>query len=206
MKKIPFYRVNLWYSLTINPENRYQYLGSDHRYTNFIRWLKAELREIFETTGVTYVGNVELSEPKKLLDSVGPRLHFHGMFKFKDNAQIFKFLLLGLNRMARIGQVDIDTVGDLPTWVDYCRKHEMVMKRDSILSNNYTIEKHYVANTLHTYEAPEGLPQGRGLDGLAKEAQANVSVGSEASEATKPSGRKRSKPVSIKDWVNPLDA
>lgn len=204
-EKTPFYVINRWYSITINPEDRYQCWASENRYLNFRRWFRAECLEIFPLP-LVYVGNIELSEPRNLNESKGPRLHFHGMFKFTDNAQIFKFLLLGLNRAARMGHVDIDTVGDLPTWIKYCRKHELVMPKDSSLSNHYTIQDHYVSNTLHSYEAPEGLPQGRGSDGLAKEAQANVSVGSEASEATKPVRRKRQKQVSIKDWVNPLDA
>lgn len=207
MKNTPFYVINKWYCLTINPEDRYQQWASENRYVNFMRWFKNEMTEIFGYGKTIYVGNVELSEPRELNESKGPRLHFHGMFRFKDNSDIFKFLLLGLNRMARMGHVNIDTVGDLAVWTQYCRKHEAVMPTKTCsLSNHYTVWDHYVANTLDQYEAPEGLPQGRGSDGLAKEAQADVSEGSEASVATKPVRRKRCKRVSIKDWVNPLDA
>jgi len=205
MKNNPFYKINVWYSITINPEDRNQYFGTPNRYVNFMRWIRGELFEIFPLPMV-YVGNVELSEPKNLTLGMGPRLHFHGMFKFKDNAQIFKFLLMGLNRAARGGHVDIDTVGNVPTWISYCRKHEMVMPKDACLSNHYTVQDHYLLNTLHSYESPEGTAQAGGSDGLVKEGVVDVSLGNDPSVTKNLIRRKRSKQVSIIDWVAPSDA
>lgn len=132
-----YYKVDHYYSVTINPNDQYQYFGSPDRFKKF-RNTMYELLLGASPQGLNYHFIIELSEPREIKPgSEGPRYHLHGWIQFKHNEGIFNFLDHILYQWSRLSYVEIDTVSDLESWEKYKRKQSHIFNknRNIILSN-----------------------------------------------------------------------
>lgn len=135
-----FYVKDKYYSVTINPEDKYQHQGTPGRFKAF-KSLMYELFLSLSAQHIDYKFNIELSEPKNNRFGSGPRYHVHGWIRFRSNHSIFQFLDNTYYRWTRIGHVDIDTVDDLKIWELYMTKQQHLFKTmDPVLTNLYLKE------------------------------------------------------------------
>lgn len=159
-----FYQKVKWYSVTINPCDSHQKFNTLNRFDNFVKMMKTMFYEIFDSKGIAYIGNIEVSEPRKLIESKGPRLHWHGRILFNKNEQIFQWLTEDLGKLARLGSVDIDIINDIVVWDHYCRKQTCIMPEKACLYNSYTILMIQMKNAESFVSPPEGDGVSRGGD------------------------------------------
>lgn len=129
--KESFYKTGTIYSLTLNPEDKYQFSGKvDRRHK-----IKETYRSILDECGADYKLKMEFSEPNGMMKQgyFGPRLHYHGTIQFKNNSCLYEFLNITLRKLLSIGIVDIDVCNDPTIWWDYCTKQKIIKdKLDSI--------------------------------------------------------------------------
>jgi len=109
------------YAVTINPSDKYQYFGKDGRLDAFMRYW-ALFFSHFHNIG--YSLQVELSEPVTGSEKGEqlPRLHFHGVFRFCDNASIRDFLLEYAVSLSKTARYSIKPLDDPTKWDTYCHK------------------------------------------------------------------------------------
>ncbi len=135
MNPIPkdlFYVKHKWYSLTLNPCDKYQYLGCVNRFKKFIDMIN-ELFIHYPSIGIHYVFWIELSEPRELSHlSAGSRLHIHGKIKMFSQKAVRTFLLQELYKLSRYGQLKIDTISNEILWEDYCKKQQKIIDTSAI--------------------------------------------------------------------------
>ncbi len=131
-----FYKINTWYSITINPCDKYQFFGNIDRLQKFRNYFY----ELFVSNWCQYEMFIELSEPRGTLiyKYQGPRLHLHGKIKFSGKAMMIAFLLDGVRRLCHVGSIDIDSIDDTDVWLTYCTKQKHLHSRITRLSN-YTL-------------------------------------------------------------------
>lgn len=125
------------YSITICPKDTLQFFGKEKRMEKFIDVIN-EVFLTFSAHRIDYILFTELSEPKKTTLSQspnGPRLHLHGVIRFRYNLSIKWFLLQGYYKLTRIGIIDFDTIKDMSTWLSYCQKQQHIMMKKPI--SNY---------------------------------------------------------------------
>ena len=120
-------KTKTYYSITLNPSDKSQFLGNPNRYSKF----HTRIYNILIDLKVQYDLNIEISEPSgmKTQGYSGPRLHLHGIIYFKTREQLQNFLLKGYYEITRISSIDIDTIENLQTWSDYCQKQHILPKR-----------------------------------------------------------------------------
>lgn len=131
-----FFVSHRWYSITICPNDKYQYFGHNNRLDKFINLLN-EITLTFKSFGIVYIFWIELSEPRSKSIN-GPRLHTHGIIKFCSNKSVRKFLLDFYYLLSRIGILDFDTINNLDKWIKYCTKQQKIIKTEPITNfQNY---------------------------------------------------------------------
>lgn len=122
------YEKKVWYSITINPSDKYQYIGKSDRLKlvqNFIYEQMLPLR----TSKIHYRYSLDISQPSKVgADSLGPRVHLHGRIAFACTGSILDWQLQHMYRLSRWGHVDIDTIKSLDEWDTYCDKYNHITK------------------------------------------------------------------------------
>jgi len=117
-----------WYSMSINPDDQHQYFGKDDRLEKFRNYLHANLL-FLKNWHIDYCFHLELSEPTSNEKSKnGPRLHVHGIIRFRSTLSIKNFLLHGFYKLTRWSMIDIDTISDPDVWYEYCTKQQIIMK------------------------------------------------------------------------------
>lgn len=131
-----FYKKDTYYSVTINPEDKFQYMGTADRFKRF-RSLMYELFISLSAQHISYKFRIELSEPRTNKFGSGPRYHVHGWILFKSNHSIWQFLDNTFYRWTRIGHVDIDSIEDLDKWEKYMSKQSHIFKVSPILSSDH---------------------------------------------------------------------
>lgn len=132
-----YYVPDKWYSITINPSEKYQHFGHPNRLTKF----ENEVSEVFRGCAehVEFLFYVELSEPRgNLIGSVskttgscnhqGSRLHIHGIFRLIGNNGVREFLLTYMYKWLQLGFTNIDTCDDMDKWERYCKKQQVIMR------------------------------------------------------------------------------
>lgn len=126
-----------WYAITIKPDDKHQYFGKVDRLQKF----RSHVHEAFLfLTGyhIDYTFNIELSEPKtnEKWSKNGPRLHLHGIIRFKSTLSIKNFLLHGIYNLTRWCLYDLDTIGHMDIWYNYCHKQEHIMNTEPITNDD----------------------------------------------------------------------
>lgn len=129
-----FFKKDSYYSVTINPEDKFQYMGTPDRFKRF-RSLMYELFLSLSAQHIRYKFNIELSEPKNNKHGSGPRYHVHGWILFRSTHSIFQFLDNTYYRWTRLGHVDIDSINDLSKWEKYMSKQAHIFRISPILSS-----------------------------------------------------------------------
>lgn len=123
-----FYIPKVWYAITIAPTDKYQFAGKELRMTRFKNFINEQLM-VWTKYKIQYHFNMELSEPKLIKsNSIGPRLHLHGMIRFKCRMAVLKFLTNVLYDVSRFAQIDIDSINDMGVWYNYITKQEEIFK------------------------------------------------------------------------------
>ncbi len=118
-----YYKLCKWYSITLNPIDKYQYFNSPNRFKRF----KSFIYEQLLTFPAKYELFIEISEPHGMHTQgySGPRLHLHGKIQFNTNKDRYMFLSNGYYKLLRFCSVDIDTIDDLRKWYKYCTKQHI---------------------------------------------------------------------------------
>jgi len=121
-----FLEKDTYYSITLNASDKYQYVGksSKDRMALFRANYYAILIGMEDTNYLLYT---EISEPRNVNSTIGPRLHLHGFIKFKTNSAIKEFLLSTHYKLNRLGIVDMDTCEDQDYWRSYCKKQQHIV-------------------------------------------------------------------------------
>lgn len=132
-----FYEAQKTYSLTIAPSDYNQgfndktYMVKIYRYSvDYIDRLKnvtTKLNEILlpYNRDIQYILHTDISEPRDINGNI-PRIHFHGVIRFKTNDKILKWLLSILPQLSTFGIVNIDTIDDMNHWEKYCKKYDHI--------------------------------------------------------------------------------
>lgn len=127
----PKYKPGIVYTLTINPNDQHQYmtcpkksLGDYDRLEQF-RTFAQNLITSISINGIICNMNIDVSSPfQKSEKKSCARLHLHGCIYFSDVTAIQWFHLYGATYIFDIGTMEMDTIDDFDTWIDYCTKTE----------------------------------------------------------------------------------
>lgn len=131
----PFYETNKKYSITLNPQDKYQFFGKPDRFRRFRNHVYENLLHL-DANEVDYELIIEISEPHefKTVPYQGPRLHMHGVILFKNISSLGYFLTTGYTKIIKWSSIDIDTIGDMDKWISYCKKQHIF--KNNRLSNS----------------------------------------------------------------------
>lgn len=118
-----------WYSVTVNPDDKHQFFGKVDRLQKFREHMHNGLL-FLKAMHIDYHFILECSEPKsnEKWSKLGPRLHCHGIIRFRSTLSIKNFLMVGMYNLTRWCMYDIDTIGDINDWKAYCTKQCHIMK------------------------------------------------------------------------------
>lgn len=126
-----FYEKQKWYSLTIKPIDKHQYIHKEDRLSRFVQFVNEQLL-CWDTYKFKYRLYVDISEPKQVNHlSVGPRLHLHGIILFPCTKSVLNWSLYAQTRLGQWSSIDIDTVKDMEHWIGYCSKYKKYTKLKS---------------------------------------------------------------------------
>ena len=128
-----FYEPDKWYWITYNPEDKCQYLGKVDRLERFRQHIADKLKII----NIIYYVVIEFSEPRGERPRAysGPRLHIHGLIKFKDTKTVLQWLNYGMYYWCKQGRLDIDTPQKLEDCFKYMRKQRILKIQYSNIYN-----------------------------------------------------------------------
>lgn len=133
VKKAPrapklFYQKNTLYSITINPNDQFQFKKKGQRRVSMFHNHFYEHFLSYTTNRIEYNLHLDISEPRQMTVDKYPRLHFHGTILFKTNGSIRDWLTYLLPDLLSKAYVDIDTVDDAGIWYDYMTKFDHISK------------------------------------------------------------------------------
>lgn len=119
-----FYNLHTWYSITLCPNDQYQF------YFKADRLIKVRANYLKVLTLGDYIPDcymiLEISEPRGKIQGSGPRLHYHGVIRFNNNDSLLQFMLYKIPRLLKLGIIDIDTIQDKKVWVKYMNKQHII--------------------------------------------------------------------------------
>lgn len=119
------FKVGECYALTLTPEDKNQFFDNKERYRKFHNRIFNTMMDL----EIDYDLVIEITEPIGFkIWYEGPRLHCHGMIRFRTRKLLSKFLLHGHRSLCKLGGVDIDTVDDPEIWSTYCKKQKILPK------------------------------------------------------------------------------
>lgn len=117
-----FYEQDLKYEITINPEKQYQMKVDRMQkvYADLVKWL--------ECRKMDYNLVVEISEPTYGNKDRGslPRIHWHGWVLFRDDTEVYDWLLYGIYTLTRWADYQINTMRE-DYWDKYMAKQSGIM-------------------------------------------------------------------------------
>lgn len=121
-----YYKTHVNYTITICPNDKYQFFGQHNRFKKFRAFMYEQLINI----NAQYDMIIELSEPRNdiSIKSNGPRLHTHGIIKWKNQKQLINFLMDDMYKILRFSKIEIDTIEDIKMWSKYCCKQRFFKK------------------------------------------------------------------------------
>lgn len=141
-----FYRIKQPYSITINPMDKFQYLGKPNRIISFRNFIYEKLISWVDHD-IDYYFKMELSEPHQNLKQgySGSRYHLHGIIVFKTTNALHWFLEQQIYKVCRYAHLDIDTIADISQWVEYMQKQKIIPKQYRTLTNYVSFEEFLTA-------------------------------------------------------------
>lgn len=115
-KKMDRLKNGVRYTLTINPDDNYQFHVGMNRWAAVRMYVMKEISQYAPQID-TLVLYPDISFPQALRSGVYPRIHFHGWVVFKDIINI----LTKWEPRSHLS-VEIDTISDFEIWKKYCSK------------------------------------------------------------------------------------
>lgn len=127
LTKTPFYKTNVLYSVTINPNNRCQGTIKGGAHSRLVDVKTQVWNVLNKHPDIKYLLHLDISEPLNLNNNF-PRVHFHGVVMFTTELAIRDWLLVVLYKLHNWCNIDIDTISDTSIWEKYCRKYDHITK------------------------------------------------------------------------------
>lgn len=129
--KEPFYVKGKWYSITLNPSDKYQYVGHTQRLIKVQNMLN-ELMLALRADKIHYRYSIDISEPREVVTtSIGPRIHLHGRIFFQTRKSIEMWLVKHMYDISRTCYLNIDTCDDIEIWDRYSDKYNHILNNKS---------------------------------------------------------------------------
>lgn len=133
------YRDDVLYAITIKPDNSLQFFNKPNRLAKFRNIYYEKFLNYHRY--MDYVFNLEISHPIGDIKSEGPRLHLHGLFKFKSNKAIFIWLLnkmpdLLIHSQLHIFELDLTGKTSSKEWMEYMVKQRKQVPMDVFTFSN----------------------------------------------------------------------
>lgn len=129
----PLLRPKVVFSITINPNDSCQYFPKNYpgdwktRMSDFKKNWSKRFIELFSLFDIDYWLPVECSEPFRSGKQSEPRLHFHGLIRFKTEESVLHFLLNASHWLLQWSNFKIDALSEDPTeWIQYSEKHHFL--------------------------------------------------------------------------------
>lgn len=130
--KSPLLRPKEVFAITINPNDTCQYYPKNYPSTWKTRlkefkdhWNKRFI-ELFSLYDVDYYLPIEVSEPFRTGEQKDPRIHFHGIIRFKDESAVMQYLLCTHHYLMKWCNIKIDKLQDQEEWIEYMEKHNFL--------------------------------------------------------------------------------
>lgn len=114
--KMARYHNGIYYTCTINPDDHLQFKSGMNRWT-YVRQSTIAFMSLYRAQIEDIELYPDISYPPALRAGVYPRIHYHGVIKFKD---VMTFLT-NWDPRARFS-VEIDTISDKKAWNLYIKK------------------------------------------------------------------------------------
>lgn len=122
----PKYKKNKYYAITIQPNDKIQYLGNPYKAR--ILKVRSYYHQILKDYSIPYYINLEMSEPIGSLaqGTSGSRLHYHGIITFESTKHIQQFLLEIQYKLLRQSRLEISKINDPSSWLNYINKQNLI--------------------------------------------------------------------------------
>lgn len=127
-------KLNVDYTININPDNIHQYNTETCKHSKcdrlyyVCRYIQnSHMRKLMKHT--KYFIAPEISSPKQDNMKGITRIHFHGIIRFTDMIGIKIWYYYVLNELKAISMVELDTIDNIATRKNYCYKNSHVMKQ-----------------------------------------------------------------------------
>lgn len=104
-----FYEINKFYEITINPCNEFQNTLEPFRFKRVHENMKDVFKKLFRKKYYEYYFVPEISEPKFSNKSGSyPRIHYHGIIKYKSPTSVVGFLLSTFHKLREISSFQLN--------------------------------------------------------------------------------------------------
>lgn len=139
------YVPNKIYEITINPDDKHQYVSSKDSRINKVR---SDLKECLEETGLKYALRLEISRPRygdKFKGTIA-RLHYHGYIMFPTYEDIFNFFCNHWHKITSWSNVIIsfnDSPERIKEWTKYILKDKKYIPKHAFQLENFQL-KHLI--------------------------------------------------------------
>lgn len=132
------YEVDHWYSITVCPNDGRQYIRKQDRMQRCKSYMYEQMLPLAKHH-IDYKLWMDISEPRKVMEkALGPRIHWHGVIKFRHRRGILYWLLYGMNNIALESIIEIDSIDDMPYWLEYCQKYVTITKSAPLENSSST--------------------------------------------------------------------
>lgn len=105
-------KLNVWYALTINPCDKYQFINHKNRVNEFYKQNKMILYN-FIPVDIVWDLNQEICK--------SGRLHFHGRIKFASFTEVSDFFT-NMMKLRQYSNLKFKNIDDNERWFEYCLK------------------------------------------------------------------------------------
>lgn len=141
-KKIDImYKVNTWYALTVCPSNNSGECKPRRRKPSSpareqLSYHRERLYNyLLPMNDTEYKIWTDISEPREINMDHRPRIHFHGVIRFKTNEAILDWLLTHAPTiMCCIGILKVDTLKCPKYWLEYCQKYVHITRQKPLVT------------------------------------------------------------------------
>lgn len=136
------YTESTLYSVTIQPNDQYQFFRTPERYSKFHELYDSKFKRLFQKFKIRYQFRIELSEPIGDIDTNGPRLHLHGLLELKTTSHVFLWLCDLLPDLLHNGRVtvhQIDSLQKFNGWLAYISKQQNYIPKSGLFQSGTNV-------------------------------------------------------------------